>query len=184
MRCELKAAPPVPMKYTTDGSNPVVNGGTYTEPFLVPKGARFVQAVPTNGKGKTEQFGVPTEAEKVVIDPTKPYFWQRVFQRDSTMETFNFIETCRRHDARLGGININVGGNKHWADLNLDPDTHHSVDEVITAIDLMLGFVHQGQVTLKTTSLNLESGQELMDMVADLKTEIKLGETKIAEPRK
>lgn len=184
MRCELKAAPPVPMKYTTDGSNPVANGGAYTEPFIVPTGARFVQAVPANGKGKTEQFGIPAEAEKVIIDPAKPYFWHRTFQRDSTMETFNFIEVCRRHDARLGGININVGGNKHWADLNLDPDTYHGVDEVVQAIEMLQGFVHQGAVTLKTTTLNVESGQSLLDLVADLKTEIKQGEAKIAEPRK
>ena len=183
MRCELKSAPPVPMKYTTDGSNPIANGGVYTDPFVVPRGARFVQAVPTQGKGKIEQFGVPAEAEKVAIDPAKAYFWQRTFQRDSTMETFNFIETCRKHDARLSGININVGGNKHWADLNLDPDTYYSVDEVVQAAEMLQKFVHQGAVTLKVTSLNLESGQMLLDLVSDLKTEIKQGETKIAERR-
>jgi len=184
MRCELKSAPPVPMKYTTDGSNPIANGGAYTNPFMVPRGARFVQAVPTQGKGKIEQFGVPAEAEKVAIDTTKPYFWQRTFQRDSTMETFNFIEVCRKHDAHLGGILINVGSNKHWAELSMDADTHHSVDEVVQAVELLQKFVHQGAVTLKVTSLNLENGQMLLDMVADFKTEIKQGETKIAEPRK
>ena len=184
MRCELKSAPPVSMKYTTDGSNPVANGGVYTDPFVVPNGARFVLAVPTRGTEKVEQFGVPAEAEKVTIDPTKPYFWMKTLQLDSTMETFNFIETCRKYDARLGGILINVGGNKHWAELSMDADTHYSVDEVVQAIELMQGFVHQGAATLKTTSLNLESGQSLLDMVAELKTEIKQGETKIAEPRK
>ena len=49
---------------------------------------------------------------------------------------------------------------------------------------MLQNFVHQGAVTLKVTSLNLENGQMLLDMVTDLKTEIKQGETKIAEPRK
>ncbi len=184
MKCELKAAPHVALKFTTDGSNPTVNGGAYSEPFTVPKGARFVQAAPASGKGKTERFDVPAEPEKVVIDAEKSYFWLRPFQRDATMETFNFLGQCRKYNAYLGGVHVTIARERRWAELVMDADSYHSADDMMRAIETLQGLLPQGSISLKAEALNVDTGQNLLDIVAELKTEIKQGEAKIAEPRK
>ena len=38
------AAPEAPMRYSTDGSNPMIAGATYESPFVIPAGTRFVLA--------------------------------------------------------------------------------------------------------------------------------------------
>jgi Fn3 associated len=44
LMAELQAAPQVPIRYTTDGSNPKVSGAKYAAPFVVPNGAIFILA--------------------------------------------------------------------------------------------------------------------------------------------
>jgi len=184
IRCELKAAPPSAIKYTTDGSNPVQNGGTYSEPFITPKGTRFVQAVPANGKGLTEKIEVPAEPEKVVVDPNKPYFWKRSFQRDSTMETYNFLGLCKKYDAYLGGVGATIAHERRWVEIQLDDESYHEVAAIERALETLQTLLPKGAVSLKVSSLNLESGQSLQDMVAELKTTLKQGEIKEATPKK
>ena len=76
-RVEIHAAPPAPIRYTTDGSDPLVAGGAYDGPFAAPEGARVVLAV-------AEKDGVVSElhrrdlAEKAVerpIDRALPATW-------------------------------------------------------------------------------------------------------------
>lgn len=184
VRCELKAAPPSAIRYTTDGSNPAQNGGTYSEPFVVSPGTRFVQAVPANGKGSVEKIEVPAEPEKVVVDTNKSYFWKRTFQKDSTMETFNFLSLCKKHDAYLGGISLNIARERRWIDIQMDDEAHHEVAAIERAIETLQTLLPTGSVSLKVSSLNLDSGQKLQDMVAELKTTLKQGEIKEANPKK
>jgi len=42
---ELQVIPSVPLRYSTNGSDPKVAGGSYEGPFLVPKGSPFVLVV-------------------------------------------------------------------------------------------------------------------------------------------
>jgi hypothetical protein len=181
VRCELKAAPAAPIKYTTDGSNALSNGGTYTGPFVVPPGSRFVLAVADGGKSAQEQYSVPAEPEKVEIDPSKPYVWHRRFQKDATMETYEFIGLCRKYDAYLGGAQMAISHQRRWAELSLDADMHHEAGAIEVALEAIKGFVPNGQVALTVQSLNFESGQQLLDMVADLKTSLKQDEAKVVE---
>ena len=62
---EIRTAPPaVPIRYTTDGSDPAVAGGAYGEPFAVPEGARLILAV----AGKD---GIASEVHRA-RSPTSP----------------------------------------------------------------------------------------------------------------
>ena len=58
---ELRAAPRAPIRYSTDGSDPKVAGGTYDDPFLVPEGSRLVLAV-------AEDKGIVSDTHQVPID--------------------------------------------------------------------------------------------------------------------
>ena len=61
-RMEIRAAPPAPIRYTTDGSDPKLGGGAYDGPFPVPDGVRLVLAV-------AEKDGIASEIhEREVTD--------------------------------------------------------------------------------------------------------------------
>ena len=183
MRCELKAAPPVPIKYTTDGSAPLTNGGLYDGPFALPPGARFVLAAPSKGQGELEKIDIPAEPEKVAIDPVKAYTWKRLFQKDATMESFGFLSLCRKHNAGSGGISVYIGQQRKWIDLSLDDDSYHSAESIENVIETVRGLLPQGVVSLKVTSLYLPSGQNLQEMDAELKETLKPGEVKEVDPK-
>ena len=50
VKCELKSTPKAQLKYSTDGSDPKSRGGVYHEPFVVPAGAKLIQAAPETAK--------------------------------------------------------------------------------------------------------------------------------------
>ena len=184
MRCELKAAPSVPMKYTTDGSSPAANGGTYAGPFLVPKGARFVQAVPASGKGATVKFDVPATPEKVTIDLSQPYFWKRQWKRDGTMATFDFLSLCRKKEAWLGGVKIDITHERKWIELTLgEDDFYHEATAIENAIESLQTLLPNGSVSLTATMMNIPTGQALQEIVTELRTTLQSNEIKIAEKR-
>ena len=67
---ELRTAPPAPIRYSTDGSDPKVAGGAYDDPFVVPQGTRFVLAV-------AEDKGITSETHQVPIN------WDRSSRRQA-----------------------------------------------------------------------------------------------------
>ena len=187
LRCELKAAPSSQIKFTSDGSNPSTSGGTYSEPLVVPKGSKYVQAIGVKGSIQSEVFkwAVPEEPEQVVIDMSKPYIWNRLFKKDSTMETHTFLDLCRKHDAALGGVQINssLQVSHRWAEFNFDPDWHYNSDDVRRILDLLAELMEGGNLTLQVSSLNFGLGQSLLDMVAELKLTLNPGEVKEVQPK-
>jgi len=185
MRCELKSFPPVKVNYTTDGADPVRNGGVYSSPFMVPKAARFVLAAPADGCGKTEKIDIPAEPDKPTVHLEKGYNWSRRFQRDSTMETFQFLAECQKQDAWLIGVGATISHERRWIELQLDGETPRSTESVRTSIETLRDLLDLklGAVSLTVTGLNFETGQQLNDMVANLKTTLKPDEFKEIEKK-
>lgn len=186
LRCELRAAPPVRVHYSTDGSNPVTNGGVYSEPFIVPQGAKFILAAPADGKGKTETITVPAEPEKPSVNLEKPCYWSRKHRFESTMQTFEFLALCRRYDVWLVGTRIYIGAGPKWIEILSDDEQAHEVDRVEKAIETLrdLYDLKQGSVSLDVSGLNFGTGQSLMQFIAELKTTLQHGEFKEIEPKK
>ena len=60
---ELRATSPnVTIRYTTDGSNPKESGGVYEESFIIPEGAKFIQAIAFN-----ESLGVYSDVMQIEV---------------------------------------------------------------------------------------------------------------------
>ncbi len=185
-RCELRAAPPVRVRYTTDGSNPVTLGGEYLEPFIVPKGTRFVMAAPADGKGKTETISVPAEPDKPSVNLEKPCLWTRRRHCQDTMETFKFLETCQKHEAWLVGAKFYIGSDRKWVELTSDEDTPRpagTIQEVLEKLRDTLD-LKDGSISLDVIGLNFETGQSLTNYIAETKQTLKNGEIKEIELRK
>jgi len=185
LRCELQAAPLAEIRYTTDGSNPATNGGVYSGPFLVHKGAKFALAIASRDGIQSEraQYVVPERADEFKVDPGKPCLWTRRHNRDSTMDTHEFLSVCDKAGGRLCGVQVSTALNRHWAELNLDSDERRSVAQIRQALELLQDFVPQGQLSLSLTALQFDTGQQLLDLVAALKTTLAPGEVKELEPK-
>lgn len=186
VRCELQAAPAADIKYSTDGSNPSQNGGTYSEPFVVPTGSKFVQAVASKSgiQSETLRVSVPIEPEKLVVDVTKPYNWERLFAKDSTMEAYEFLALCRKHDVGMRGVqaNADITASHRFAEFIFDAKFPYLADDVQSVLDLLQGLMPGCKLTLRVSGLNFGNGQAMLDLVAELKTQLATHEVKEVVP--
>ena len=80
---EIQSAPPVPIRYTTDGSDPKHSGGSYEGAFAIPNGTRMVLAVAEKDGISSEvlrrEIGEQPEARP--IDRSLPLVWRPVVCR-------------------------------------------------------------------------------------------------------
>lgn len=183
---ELRAAPPAPICYTTDGSDPKLAGATYDGPFRVPEGAQLVLAYAQRGgiESQVERVNVPRGGDglpPVVIDPNRPAVWMKSFDLQSTKETYECIERAKKYQAVFSGIRVTImgeGAGKEWIELQTYEEklvTPELLEEVLENLRKLQG---SGQVQLGATALHFIRGQDLLDWVADVKTSLNPGEVK------
>jgi len=183
---ELKSAPPAHIRYTTDGSDPKLSGGTYDETFMVPPGTLLVLAV-------AEKNGIVSETHRLDIswqgtgsgpspeevDPFSPVIWRREQAPGTTQETYELINLLKKHRATLPAAKIAVIG-QCWAELNLDEKLLLDAAKLEEIIEQLRSLVVEGEVSLEAMSIHFATGQDLLNWVAEVKTEIKPGEVKQA----
>ena len=101
MVCELKATPSGEIRYSVDGSSLDTAGSAYNEPFSVPRSSRVILARATSDGVTSTQLRVDVpskpEEDRPVVDPQKPTVFKRRVTRDSTGETYQFLEMAARH---------------------------------------------------------------------------------------
>ncbi len=175
---ELRAAPPAPIRYTSDGSDPKLQGGAYDGPFAVPKGTVCVLAV-------AEKNGLSSEVHRLDIDwsasdgfkvdPEKPALWRREHSPKTSKETYELLARLRRHGASVPGPRVSIVG-EGWLELNFDDKLALAADQLEPAIENLRGFLPAGQVALDARSLRFPTGQNLLDWVNEVKTELKRDE--------
>ncbi len=180
-RCELRAYPSGQIRYTTDGSNPTVNGQTYAEPFVVPGDARFVLAVAEEKEVRSDQLRADVPAkiggpEGVDVDPAKSAIWKRKQQQDSTGEVYAFLEAIGKYNAQIGGTKITVSREQRWVEFRAADEVLLSAARIVEESTRLQGLIPEGNLDLRVERLRLESGKDLEDLVRDLKTELKPGE--------
>ena len=184
--CELRAAPHAPICYSTDGSDPKLGGATYDGPLRVLPGALFVQAYAERDGVSSEVLRAPVPKEIVgggggTVDPKRPAVWQRAISFASTKESYECIERARQHKATFLGVSIMImgaGGEKDWIDLQTYQEkqvTPELVEECLAALRKLQA---SGQVHLGCAALHFALGQDLLEWVEEVKTELKHGEVK------
>jgi len=173
-KVELKAVPEVPIRYTTDGSNPREAGGRYDEPVEVEEGTQVVQAV-------AEGDGVVSEPETIRLDWTddgspgiqddQPALWQRPHQLGTTKEAYDFLNRMQKLDATAKGPRITVDSDD-WVELAFDQDMEVDGETLEEATEYVRGLIDDGEVSLDVDALHFERGQQLRDWAEDAKTEL------------
>ena len=108
---ELKATSDnVKILYTTDGSNPKESGGIYEGDFIIPDGAKFIQAIAVNEKlgiysepiqieVKVRQFEIDRDKELRIIEP---------IMYNNATDTFKGLEGLEEFNAIVSGIILSI----------------------------------------------------------------------------
>lgn len=175
---ELVSAPPTPIRYTTDGSNPREHGGSYHGPFVVPQGTVYVLAV-------AEKDGIVSAIHRreidwdtpndVTVDPARPATWHREHAPKTTKETYEFLGQLQKHKASLPGPRIAIIDDR-WIELTLDTKVLLDAEQLGATIEHLRGILSEGQVSVETSAIKFPTGQDLLDWVTEAKTELKPGE--------
>lgn len=164
---ELKAAPPVSIRYTTDGSNPRTTGGSYEGPFCVAEGTLVVQAYAEN-KGITadiHQLTINRQHKPYVPDPVKPAVWQKVHQFSSSPGAYAFIERVAKHGGHVSGNSVVITKNdKQWVELQFGEDVVLDGEKLKTIVGEFRDLLGNATVSsLRSEKVHFPTGQSLMD---------------------
>lgn len=181
---ELRAAPPAPIKYTTDGSDPKVAGATYEGPFTIPSGSPIVLACAErdNIASVAERISISWEQdEEVRVDPNLPATWKRRQQTDSTKATYEVLENLKKYQAEAVGTTITIGGEanvKDWIELTMFEEKQIAPELIEACLDVLRRVQADGQVKIDAKALHFNSGQDLLNWVADMKTTLQSDEVR------
>ncbi|PIP07168.1 MAG: hypothetical protein CO012_07245 [Syntrophobacterales bacterium CG_4_8_14_3_um_filter_49_14] len=179
-KCELQAVPKGKIKFSTDGSGVDTHGTPYEKPFEIPKDCQVILAIAEAEGIKSRQERIPAPKGKIdegtKIDRNKAAIWKRSFKKDATGETYKFLETAKKYGAELGGVCLTVMRDTRWIQLSTSDNSYHAIGHFEQGAELLKEFVTDGALSIDVGSLKFDSGQQLLDMVADLKTEVKEGE--------
>ena len=175
---EIRAAPPtVPIRYTTDGSDPAVAGGAYTEPFAVPAGTRLILAVA--GKdgivSDTHRREVADKPVERPIDRTRPATWARPggFRFETTRTAYGFIARLKKHEGAAGGLRIYVQaeGRGTWSEINFSEDLALDAAVIERAVEALREIVADGEVSIEAGRIRYATGQRFLDHVAEIRAD-------------
>lgn len=178
---ELHAVPRGRIRYTTNGADPVSTGGIYDTPFIVPKDCRFVLAIAEDGdqRSDVERIDVQEHRTKTVtVDPSKAVTWTRRHSSLTAAKAFGFIELLEQHQGRAKEMVVDVTGNE--ADISLtfiaggeETVAGSRLREIVAKLQDIAG---SSQVTLSTTSIRFDRGQQLLDWIAAIHGSLQPGE--------
>lgn len=183
--CELQSAPPIPIAYTTDGSDPRNGGGLYDAPFPIPTGTVCILAVAQKDGIASEVQRIDidwSKKEGISVDPAKPALWKRHHESAATKETFEFLARMKKFSATAPGCRLTIG-DQHWIDVTCEGGVALDTEQIESIHACLRDILGEGQVALRAPKLQFPSGQQLLDWVADAHTELKPGEVEQQEPK-
>lgn len=163
---QATSIPNVPMRYTSDGSDPETSGSPYAGDFAVPSGASVIQVyAEKDGVHAAEQFSV--RWGESAIDAQRPLSWRcrKRFQNLMPSEGFQVLERARDYGARLGDLTINViaPDTEETIYYTLPPGRYRSATEIVGLAETLTQLVPDGQLTITVGSMQFDSGQSLLD---------------------
>jgi hypothetical protein len=178
---ELKAYPRGDIRYTTNGSDPKSLGATYDAPFPVPKDCHFVLAIAHRDGVVSPQEKIEIEQYKtktVKLDPVKPAQWKRRHHNLTTRAAFEFMERLKKFGGIAYGVTIDVQANDEKQDISYSAADNFSLDGEYfeKLVKQLQGMMSGSQIFLSIERIEFETGQFLLDWIADAKTKLQPGE--------
>ncbi|TGK06545.1 DUF499 domain-containing protein [Leptospira fletcheri] len=183
---ELKSIPNLPIRYTTDGSDPRELGGEYVEPFPVTKKSRILAWAEKDGveSDKLLSFDVePGEDARAYIRPKDPLTWTKGHSLNSTEQVFTFLSDLKKAEATASKIRLYVHERKsqeRFADLSLGEEITLKAEALEGIVEDYIRLIHleNSQVVLSVGNLNFNSGESFEFFVKDLHLDYSADEIK------
>lgn len=182
---ELKSAPEVPIRFTTDGSNPKEQGGIYDSEVIIPKNTTFVLAVAEAQGIYSDILQVKIDKAKdetLIVDKYKPLKLYKRYKTNDTSETYEEFAMLKKNNVQLSDVIITlykvneIKNEKGWIEIAMDSSTKANVDKLEETIDnIRNSFMTEGKVniSLEYGMASFESGQSFLDYVAEKKKTLK-----------
>jgi Protein of unknown function (DUF499)/Fn3 associated len=170
---ELQAVPNVPIRYTTDGSDPKLGGGIYHDPAIVPQGTLCVLVVGEE-QGIFHEQRIDIQWDKTddfQVDVSKPATWKHEHHPATTKEAYEFLGRLRKHQAGVFAPRITINGS-HWVELSVDSGLILDIDKLESTVNHLRSLLADGEVEIETQSLSFSTGQQLVDWAAESRTEL------------
>ncbi len=170
---ELQAVPNVPIRYTTDGSDPKLGGGIYHDPAIVPQGTLCVLVVGEE-QGIFHEQRIDIQWDKTddfQVDVSKPATWKHEHHPATTKEAYEFLSRLRKHQAGVFAPRITINGS-HWVELSVDSGLILDIDKLESTVNHLRSLLADGEVEIETQSLSFPTGQQLVDWAAESRTEL------------
>ena len=182
LMCELRAIPSGALRYTVDGSSPDTAGLAYVDPFAVPAGTKYViaRASADGVESDLARFEVGEVRTGPQVDPAKPAVWKRRFNRDATGEVYAFLDQLDKHRAWPGGVGLAAQREQRWVEFRTHEQVHQEPAKLREQAGLLVTILGGGNITMDLDTLQFAKGQDLLDLVADLKTALKQDEVEQA----
>ncbi|CAA9397251.1 MAG: hypothetical protein AVDCRST_MAG93-10038 [uncultured Chloroflexia bacterium] len=177
--CELRAIPSGDIRYTVDGSSLEISGHRYAQPFAVPDGTKLILAQAQGQNMVSRELRVEISDEDhdyVRIDASVPAIWRRRLERDSTAETYEFLEVVEKYSAVLGGLQINIGKESRWITFAADEQTFQSPAEVRQLASLFREVIPSGVVALTIEAMKFDQGGDLQEFAGELRASLEADE--------
>ncbi len=186
---ELKATSlNVEIRYTTDGSNPKENGGKYIEPFIIPAGTKFIQAIAINeSKGiYSEILQYEVKEDSFKVDKDKPVKLIEPLMPTSTSETFKTLDTLKELKTKIKGVDLTVQekNGKGFMMLSFGDFIINNVEDLIGELNQLIDkfFVDKKyEVTATINSVDFESGRVFEQWVSKRGSTIESYRNKITQ---
>lgn len=101
---ELEAVPAAPIRYTTDGSNPLNSGGEYGGAFTVDQRSRVVLAVAKKNDIASDPARMDInwdDARDIKLDPEAPVIWKRRRHASMAIDAYEFVNRLQTYNAAV-----------------------------------------------------------------------------------
>ncbi len=184
--CELRAAPSGTIRYSTDASSPIASGTPYGKPFSLPAGAAMVQAIGESAGIYSETLraevprGQPGAAPTLDFHKPATYLWSH--SRDSSADAYAFCDAAHKRGAQLAGVALSAFRENHWLELRSDDalflDAATVRDQMTALRQLLPDGTAAVTVTLGVEAIKTPSGQDLLDLVEDMKGQLDLAKVR------
>lgn len=182
---KLKSYPAVPIRYTTDGSNPKEYGILYDGEFTVPEDAAYVLAVAEEAGLYSEVLQIKidrTGGQSINIDPEKPLKLCRSFVTKDTAETYRELDLLKKYHARLSDLSLTFyqkgqcRSNDSLIQLVIDFQTKAAIEKIENTMDnIRNNFFQEGSIniSLEYGLVSFPTGREFLDWTAEKKKVLK-----------
>lgn len=167
---ELESVPQgLPIRYTTNGSDPRQSGAVYDGPFPLPAGTKLVQAFAEYRglQSPVTSCRVGDGAGPWRIDPAKPLVWKthKRFANKPATEAFQILGRISESGAKADNVTMSCFSSEtnEQLDYTLPGGILRSGEELLAMWQSLNAMLEKPNATLTVQQIYFDRGQDLLD---------------------